>query len=73
MDKKLDELTGHFQVGGIVGKMSGQVEKLTIMAENGSIGKSVFSMENVKWLALSIFALAMIIAALLKIDIPIGF
>ena len=39
MDKKLDEIHDQFQVDGTIGKMSGQLTRLTALMENGRNGR----------------------------------
>ena len=71
MDKKLDTLTGHFRVDGIVGKMSGSIEKMALFVEERQDGKKK---ENgtlpVKWLIFAVIGLIVILAGLLGIKLP---
>ena len=75
MDKKLDTITGHFRIDGIVGKMSGSIEKLTTLAENSLKPKEEEEPEEevlpVKWLIWAIIGLIAILAGLLGIKLPL--
>jgi hypothetical protein len=69
MDKKVDDIHSEFQVNGIIGIMSGQIKKLTTMAENGKI-KSDNSSIPPKILYFIIAGLVVILAAVLGVKIP---
>jgi hypothetical protein len=69
MDKKVDDIHSEFQVNGIIGIMSGQIKKLTTMAENGKI-KSDNSSISPKILYFVIAGLVVILAAVLGVKLP---
>jgi hypothetical protein len=77
MDKKIDTITGHFRVDGIVGKMSGNIEKITILAENNlALQEEEEESEEdkipVKYLVLAILGLIAILATILGVKLPWG-
>jgi hypothetical protein len=74
MDKKIDTITGHFRVDGIVGKMSGNIEKLTALAESTLAPKDDDEEEDekvpVKYLVWAIIGLVVILATILGVKLP---
>jgi len=68
IDEKIDRLSS---VDGTVGKMSGQLERLTALIENGGTGRKQQGADIWKWFGLSVLVLAVIIATLLGIKIPL--
>ena len=72
MDKKLDALTGHFQVDGIIGEMSGSIKKMVAVAE--VISEKAKHKEDgalpIKWLIWAILGLIAILATLFGIKMP---
>ena len=67
MDTKLDEINDHFQVDGIVGKMSGQLSSLTTLVKNGKKESGTIPPKLAVWVVLG---LVLIIAALVGVQIP---
>ena len=70
MDKKLDTITGHFRVDGIVGKMSGSIEKMASFVEEREEDRKEKGDLPVKWLIWIVVGLVIILAGILKIDLP---
>jgi len=72
MDKKLDALTGHFHVGGIIWNMSGDIKKMAAVAD--AIDNSRKKKENgelpTKWLIWAVLGLVAILATLFGIKMP---
>ena len=68
IDAKIDRLSS---VDGTVGKMSGQLERLTALIESGNTGRKQLGADIWKWFGLSVLVLAVIIATLLGIKIPL--
>ena len=69
MDEKLDDIHEQFQVEGTIGVMSGQLTRLTTLAENGTKKKENGSIPHavVYWI---IAGLVAIIAAVVGVSIP---
>ena len=64
MDEKLDDLTGHFHIGGVIWEMSGNIKKLTN-------GKKEENRElPTKWLIWAVLGLVAILATLFGIKMP---
>jgi hypothetical protein len=66
MDQKLDDIHDEFQVNGTVGVMSGQLKRLTTLAENGHKENTV----PTKILYWIIAGLVAILAVFLGVDLP---
>ena len=71
MDKKLDDIHSQFQVDGTIGVMSGQIRRLTTLAENGHKKKENGNGTRDKITLLVIAILAAIIAGLVGVNIPL--
>ena len=76
MDRKLDTISRHFQVDGIIGEMSGSIKKIVAVAEEAG-KRSSKAMEKkddaalpTKWLILTVLGLVAILATLLGIKMP---
>jgi len=71
MDRKLDDIHEQFQVDGAIGVMSGQLTRLTTLAENGTKKKEEHPPPDkiIYWV---IAGLVAIIAALVGVNLPIG-
>jgi hypothetical protein len=71
MDRKLDDIHEQFQVDGAIGKMSGQLTRLTTLAENGTKKKDEPQPPDkiIYWV---IAGLVAIIAALVGVNLPLG-
>ena len=71
MDEKIDGISKHFQVDGIVGQMSGEVGRIATLIENGNSKKSEGPIPTkiVWWVILGLVA---IIAVLLGVEVPFG-
>jgi hypothetical protein len=69
MDRILDDIHQQFQVDGAIGVMSGQLTRLTTLAENGSKKKEAGSIPHaiVYWI---IAGLVAIIAAVVGVSLP---
>lgn len=76
MDKKLDSLTGHFHIGGVIWEMSGSVKKMAAVVEAVAEEKKAKGNKTedgalpVKWLVWVVLGLVAILAALLGIKVP---
>jgi len=70
MDRKLDDIHEQFQVDGAIGVMSGQLTRLTTLAENGSKEKEHVSPDKVIYWVIA--GLVAIIAALVGVNLPLG-
>ena len=68
IDRKVDEI---LSVDGTIGKLSIQMEHLTTLIENGGGNKKQQLPDIWKWFGLSVLVLALIIAALLGVDLPL--
>jgi len=70
MDSKIDDIHEQFQVDGSIGVMSGQLTRLTTLAENGSAKKKASAVPErlIYWI---ISGLVAVIAALVGIKLPI--
>ena len=70
MDKKLDDIHDQFQVTGTIGIMSGQLQRLTTRAENGTKKKEngKIPANVVYWI---IAGLVAILAAVLGVSLPL--
>jgi hypothetical protein len=71
MDRKLDDIHEQFQVDGAIGVMSGQLTRLTTLAENGTKKKNN-SHPPEKIIYWVIAGLVAIIAALVGVNLPLG-
>ena len=71
MDRILDDIHQQFQVDGAIGVMSGQLTRLTTLAENGKKKNENGSIppKLVFWI---IAGLVAVLAALVGINIPVG-
>ena len=71
MDRILDDIHQQFQVDGAIGVMSGQLTRLTTLAENGSKKKEPAGSPDkvIYWV---IAGLVAIIAALVGVNLPLG-
>jgi hypothetical protein len=71
MDRKLDDIHEQFQVDGAIGVMSGQLTRLTTLAENGTKKKDNLQLPGkiIYWI---IAGLVAIIAALVGANPPLG-
>ena len=67
MDEKLDDIHDEFQITGTIGIMSGQLSRLTTLAENGTKKKEIPE----KVIFLIIAGLVAIIAALVGVNLPV--
>jgi len=68
MDSKIDDIHEQFQVDGTIGVMSGQLTRLTTLAENGQKKNGV--PPKIAWWIVA--GLVAILAAVLGINIPFG-
>ena len=70
MDQKLDDIHHHFQVDGTIGVMSGQIKRLTTLAENGHKKKENghIPLKTALWI---IAGLVAIVAAVLGVNLPL--
>ena len=69
MDKKVDEIHDQFQVNGTIGIMSGQINRLTTLAENGKKKNGGITKDKIALWVIAI--LAGIIAGLVGVNIPL--
>ena len=67
MDEKLDDIHDEFQITGTIGIMSGQLSRLTTLAENGTKAKE--SPEKIVYWVIA--GLVAIIAALVGVNLPV--
>ena len=72
MDRKLDDIHEQFQVDGAIGVMSGQLTRLTTLAENGTKKKEEPPPPVEKIIYWVIAGLVAIIAALVGVNLPLG-
>ena len=76
MDRKIDTISRHFQVDGIIGEMSGSIKKIVAVAEeaekrnNEASNKKENGTLPIKWLIFAVLGLVAILATLLGIKMP---
>jgi hypothetical protein len=75
MDKKLDALTGHFHIGGVIWEMSGSIKKMASVVESAAKENGKKNSNNdgtlpVKYLIWIVLGLTAILAALVGVKVP---